>query len=80
MLAVRSLVLEPAQDAAIWVKFASLCRKQGRRSLAKKTLLNLMGLSVAGYGGGGGGARVQCVNPAAGAEVALTVFLLESGW
>ncbi|CAA2983774.1 serine threonine- kinase TOR isoform X1 [Olea europaea subsp. europaea] len=42
LLAVRSLVLPPTQDAETWIKFASLCRKSGRLSQARSTLLQLL--------------------------------------
>ncbi|KAL1564547.1 non-specific serine/threonine protein kinase [Salvia divinorum] len=42
LLAVRSLVLPPTEDAETWIKFASLCRKSGRISQARSTLTNLL--------------------------------------
>ena len=41
MLKVRSLVLEPAQNIDMWIKFANLCRKSGRNGLAERTLRQL---------------------------------------
>nr|GEW20723.1 serine/threonine-protein kinase TOR isoform X2 [Tanacetum cinerariifolium] len=42
LLAVRSLVLPPTEDSETWLKFASLCRKRGRVSQAKSTLIKLL--------------------------------------
>lgn len=41
MLKVRGLVIKPKQDMDMWIKFANLCRKQGRLNLAEK-LLNML--------------------------------------
>ncbi|KTB17890.1 Serine/threonine-protein kinase TOR1 [Nakaseomyces glabratus] len=42
ILRVRSLVVKPKQDMHIWIKFANLCRKSGRMSLAQKALYSLL--------------------------------------
>ncbi|ERM95810.1 serine/threonine-protein kinase TOR isoform X2 [Amborella trichopoda] len=42
LLAVRALVLPPSEDIETWLKFASLCRKSGRISQARSTLLKLL--------------------------------------
>lgn len=42
LLAVRALVLPPAEDAETWLKFSSLCRKSGRIGQAKSTLIKLL--------------------------------------
>ncbi|KAG9155854.1 hypothetical protein Leryth_004105 [Lithospermum erythrorhizon] len=42
LLAVRALVLPPTEDSETWIKFASLCRKSGRISQAKSTLVKLL--------------------------------------
>ncbi|KAL3538768.1 hypothetical protein ACH5RR_002134 [Cinchona calisaya] len=42
LLAVRALVLPPTEDSETWIKFASLCRKNGRISQAKSTLTKLL--------------------------------------
>ncbi|CAN8288398.1 unnamed protein product [Cochlearia groenlandica] len=42
LLAVRELVLPPTEDVETWLKFASLCRKSGKISQAKSTLLKLL--------------------------------------
>ncbi|KAF5936985.1 hypothetical protein HYC85_024491 [Camellia sinensis] len=42
LLAVRALVLPPEEDIDTWIKFASLCRKSGRISQAKSTLIKLL--------------------------------------
>ncbi|KAK9941754.1 hypothetical protein M0R45_007448 [Rubus argutus] len=41
-LAVRALVLPPTEDVDTWLKFASLCRKNGRISQARSTLVKLL--------------------------------------
>ncbi|KAL6718509.1 phosphatidylinositol kinase-related protein kinase tor1 [Lecanora helva] len=41
MLKVRALVLSPADNLNMWIKFANLCRKSGRIGLAEKTLKKL---------------------------------------
>lgn len=35
-------MLPPTEDVETWLKFASLCRKSGRISQAKSTLLKLL--------------------------------------
>ncbi|KAK8366832.1 hypothetical protein V6Z12_A02G145200 [Gossypium hirsutum] len=42
LLAVRALVLPPTEDIETWLKFASLCRKNGRISQARSTLIKLL--------------------------------------
>eukprot|EP01116_Phalansterium_solitarium_P018594 TRINITY_DN4988_c0_g1_i2.p1 TRINITY_DN4988_c0_g1~~TRINITY_DN4988_c0_g1_i2.p1 ORF type:complete len:2361 (-),score=824.80 TRINITY_DN4988_c0_g1_i2:390-7472(-) len=44
LLAVRSLVLSPLDDAGAHLKFSALCRKHGRFDLSFKTLVNLLGV------------------------------------
>ncbi|MCJ1320534.1 phosphatidylinositol kinase- protein kinase tor1 [Xylographa vitiligo] len=41
MLKVRALVLTPTENIDMWIKFANLCRKQGRIGLAEKSLRSL---------------------------------------
>lgn len=42
ILAVRALVLPPTEDIDTWLKFASLCRKSGRITQARSTLIKLL--------------------------------------
>ncbi|KAL8097331.1 hypothetical protein AgCh_030462 [Apium graveolens] len=42
LLAVRALVLPPSEDSETWLKFVSLCRKSGRISQARSTLVKLL--------------------------------------
>ncbi|KAG8995960.1 phosphatidylinositol kinase- protein kinase tor1 [Tulasnella sp. JGI-2019a] len=42
ILQVRTLVLAPEDDYTMWIKFANLCRKSDRMTLADKTLNSLM--------------------------------------
>lgn len=42
MLKVRALVILPKQDMEMWIKFANLCRKLGRMSLAENSLNSLL--------------------------------------
>ncbi|XP_058190488.1 serine/threonine-protein kinase TOR [Rhododendron vialii] len=42
LLDVRALVLPPTEDVETWLKFASLCRKSGRISQARSTLVKLL--------------------------------------
>ncbi|KAK1259623.1 Serine/threonine-protein kinase TOR [Acorus gramineus] len=42
LLSVRALVLPPTEDIDNWLKFASLCRKSGRISQARSTLVKLL--------------------------------------
>ncbi|KAH9273837.1 hypothetical protein BASA83_003831 [Batrachochytrium salamandrivorans] len=42
ILKVRALVVAPKDDAEIWIKFASLCRKSGRLRLSCKSLSILL--------------------------------------
>ena len=43
ILQVRSIVLGKHEDTRTHLKFASLCRKNGRLKLSYKTLVSLMG-------------------------------------
>ena len=45
MLKVRSLVLSPRQNIDMWIKFANLCRKSGRKNLAEQTLRHLVDIT-----------------------------------
>lgn len=42
ILQVRTLVLNPEDDPAMWIKFANLCRKNDRMMLAEKTINSLL--------------------------------------
>ena len=42
ILQVRTLVLNPEDDPAMWIKFANLCRKNDRMVLAEKTINSLL--------------------------------------
>ncbi|MCD7451119.1 hypothetical protein HAX54_009731 [Datura stramonium] len=42
LLAVRALALPPTEDIETWIKFASLCRKNGRISQARSVLVKLL--------------------------------------
>lgn len=44
ILQVRSVVLSAQEDIKARLKFASLCRKNGRLKLSYKTLVNLLGV------------------------------------
>jgi FKBP12-rapamycin complex-associated protein len=46
MLKVRALVISPAENMEMWIKFANLCRKSGRLGLAEKSLNSLLPESV----------------------------------
>lgn len=50
ILKVRALVVTPHENTEMWVKFANLCRKSGRLSLAEKTLNSLLGDDAAAAG------------------------------
>lgn len=41
ILNIRALVVSPAENQEMWIKFANLCRKSSRLALAEKTLLSL---------------------------------------
>ncbi|OTA99371.1 hypothetical protein M426DRAFT_325170 [Hypoxylon sp. CI-4A] len=43
MLRLRGLVISPAENMHMWIKFANLCRKSGRMGLAEKSLKQLIG-------------------------------------
>lgn len=45
VLAVRELVLPPSEDIETWIRFASLCRQNGRISQARSTLIKLLKVS-----------------------------------
>lgn len=42
ILNVRTLVMEPKENMAMWIKFANLCRKSNRLALAEKSLNSLL--------------------------------------
>ena len=42
ILQVRTLVLRPEDDPAMWIQFANLCRKSERMALAEKTINSLL--------------------------------------
>ncbi|CAK9293619.1 unnamed protein product [Gordionus sp. m RMFG-2023] len=44
---VHSLVITPSEDQKAWLKYVSLCNKNGRFSLAQKTLVKLLGFEPA---------------------------------
>jgi len=46
LLCVRSLVVPPARDITLWLKFVALCRKSDRLLLARNTLMSLLGTSA----------------------------------
>ncbi|KAL8658559.1 MAG: hypothetical protein Q9202_007526 [Teloschistes flavicans] len=46
MLKVRALVVSPKDNVEMWIKFANLCRKSGRITLAQKSLEALHGSNV----------------------------------
>ena len=50
MLKVRALVLTPNENIEMWIKFANLCRKQGRIGLAEKSLRSLQNTQLEGDG------------------------------
>ena len=41
MLKVRQLVLKPKENKEVWIKYANLCRKSGRISLARQAINSL---------------------------------------
>ncbi|CAG9773619.1 unnamed protein product [Ceutorhynchus assimilis] len=43
IIQVHSLVLQPHEDVKAWLKYASLCRKNGSLKLSNKTLVMLLG-------------------------------------
>jgi hypothetical protein len=55
LLSVRQLLLPMEQDVDTWLKFASLCRKNGRNKQAHRTLVALLGGCVACGACGGAG-------------------------
>lgn len=66
LLAVRRLVLTPAEDAEVYLKFAVMCRKEGQESLAWRTLTKLLGFEPLplrrgepGFGAGSGQPAVR---------------------
>ena len=42
IIQVRTLVLQPKDDPAMWIRFANLCRKSERMQLADKTINSLL--------------------------------------
>ncbi|PNY25181.1 Phosphatidylinositol 3-kinase tor2 [Tolypocladium capitatum] len=47
MLRLRALVISPAENMRMWIKFANLCRKSGHMGLAEKSLKQLIGTDAA---------------------------------
>lgn len=48
MLKVRALVIQPHDNMEMFIKFASICRKEGRGGLADRTLNSLIGNDAIG--------------------------------
>ena len=46
LLRTQALAVEPAQNPAVWIRFAALCRKQGRLRLACAALESLAGFPL----------------------------------
>ncbi|KAH6880771.1 armadillo-type protein [Thelonectria olida] len=44
MLRLRAIVISPAENMHMWIKFANLCRKSGRMGLAEKSMKQLIGI------------------------------------
>jgi FKBP12-rapamycin complex-associated protein len=49
LLRVRALVVDPKDEPKIYIKFASLCRKNGRPNLALRTLVELSGADLGSF-------------------------------
>ncbi|KAF1814810.1 TOR1 phosphatidylinositol 3-kinase [Eremomyces bilateralis CBS 781.70] len=45
MMKVRSLVIGPSENIAIWIKYTNLCRKNNRLGLAEKSLHSMLNTS-----------------------------------
>ena len=43
LLAVRRLVLTPQEDAVVYLKYATMCRKEGKEQQSWRTLTKLLG-------------------------------------
>lgn len=41
ILQLRTLVMRPEEEPTLWIKFAHLCRENGRMGLAEKTVISL---------------------------------------
>lgn len=46
VLRLRALVISPAENMRMWIKFSNLCRKSGRMGLAEKSLKQLIGVDT----------------------------------
>ncbi|KAF7543089.1 hypothetical protein G7Z17_g11028 [Cylindrodendrum hubeiense] len=46
MLRLRAIVISPAENTHMWIKFANLCRKSGRMGVAEKSLKQLIGIEA----------------------------------
>ena len=49
LLRIRALVVDPKNEPTIYIKFASLCRKNGRPNLALRTLVELSGADLGSF-------------------------------
>jgi phosphatidylinositol kinase/protein kinase (PI-3 family) len=49
LLRIRTLVVDPKDEPTIHIKFASLCRKNGRPNLALRTLVELSGADLGSF-------------------------------
>lgn len=70
LLAVRRLVVPPTEDADVYVKYAVMCRKEGREQYGWRTLTQLLGYDPmliptgeAGYGAGSPNPMVRALSP-----------------
>lgn len=63
LLAVRRLVLSPSEDLGVYLKYASMCRKEGKEQQAWRTLTKLLGYDPMALQRGQPGYGAQSSNP-----------------
>jgi serine/threonine-protein kinase mTOR len=63
LLAVRRLVLSPTEDLGVYLKYASMCRKEGKEQQAWRTLTKLLGYNPMNLQRGQPGYGAQSSNP-----------------
>jgi hypothetical protein len=49
LLRIRTLVIDPKDEPHLYVKFADLCRNNGRSNLALRTLMELAGADLSSF-------------------------------
>jgi len=78
MLKTRALVIQPAEEQDLWIRFAGLCRRMHRPQLSRHVLLTLLG--VTNGSSAGNSDQQQLVDIANTGDPPVVYALLEHYW